>query len=123
MAYTNADDPRIWGGRLRNILDRWNQYPGSAPGGTGSTGLLSNDAQGWSDMLNEQTLALWKLNKDQEPLTVQEAPFEEGHISAQQPGSPYSTRFDTGQTSAVEGYQPTLFGPLAGLRRAAGRRR
>ena len=122
MPYTNENDPRIWGGRLQKILEGWQQHPGRAPGGTGTTGLLSNDAQGWSDMLNEQTWALGKLNKDQEPLAVQEAPFAEEHFSAQQPGSPYSTRFDTGQTSAVEGYRPSLFGPMAGLRRAARRR-
>jgi hypothetical protein len=30
------------------------QNPGTAPGGTGGTGLLSNDATGWSRMLNAQ---------------------------------------------------------------------
>jgi hypothetical protein len=29
-------------------------HPGTAPGGTGATGLLSNDATGWSRMLNAQ---------------------------------------------------------------------
>ena len=41
--------------RLRQIEDRWRMYPGASPGGTGKTGLLSNDAAGWSQILNEQT--------------------------------------------------------------------
>lgn len=49
------NDPRE--ARLQQIRARWKQFPGSAPGGTGPTGLMSNDAQGWSSMLNEQTEA------------------------------------------------------------------
>lgn len=44
--------------RLTQIRKLWQQFPGRAPGGTGPTGLLSNDAQGWSDMLNQQTEAV-----------------------------------------------------------------
>ena len=84
MPYTNENDPRIWGGRLQKILERWQQHPGSAPGGTGSTGLLSNDAQGWSDMLNEQSWALGKMSD--KPLSFEEAPYKEQIVSAQ-PGS------------------------------------
>ncbi len=49
-------DPRIQA--LQAIYDQWDQYPGRAPNGTGLTGLQSNDAHGWSDMLNQQTEAL-----------------------------------------------------------------
>ena len=41
--------------RLAQIHASWKQYPGRAPGGTGATGLTPNDAQGYSDMLKEQT--------------------------------------------------------------------
>src|SRR5262245_12185379 len=44
--------------RLNHIHDEWRQFTGRAPNGTGETGLLSNDASGWSRMLNEQTEAL-----------------------------------------------------------------
>lgn len=40
--------------RLQAIRAKQAQYPGRRPGGTGLTGLMSSDAQGWSDMLNEQ---------------------------------------------------------------------
>ncbi len=43
--------------RLAAISAKQKKYPGRRLGGTGETGLLSNDAQGWSDMLNEQTEA------------------------------------------------------------------
>ncbi len=43
---------------LEAIRAKWAQYPGRAPNGTGPTGLLPNDAQGYSDMLNEQTEGL-----------------------------------------------------------------
>jgi hypothetical protein len=63
-------DPRIE--RLRQIYSRWDQYPGAAPGGTGATGLLSNDAAGWSKILNEQTEAQNLQNELEEkaPVTV-----------------------------------------------------
>ena len=41
--------------RIGNIEQGWRQYPGRKSGGTGMTGLQSNDARGWSQMLNEQT--------------------------------------------------------------------
>jgi hypothetical protein len=48
-------DPRA---RLKMITEGWAKFPGRAPGGTGATGLASNDAQGYSDLLNERTEAL-----------------------------------------------------------------
>lgn len=41
--------------RLKQILEMQSNFPGRAPGGTGLTGLTSNDANGWSNVLNEQT--------------------------------------------------------------------
>ncbi len=43
--------------RLAAIREKQKMFPGRAPGGSGATGLLSNDARGWSDVLNEQTEA------------------------------------------------------------------
>ena len=40
--------------RIGRIEEGWKQNPGRRPGGSGSTGLASQDAQGWSEMLNEQ---------------------------------------------------------------------
>jgi len=40
--------------RLAQISTEWEQNPGRAPGGSGSTGLLSNDAQGYTQMLEQQ---------------------------------------------------------------------
>ena len=41
--------------RLKQIRDAQRMYPGRAPGGMGVTGLMPNDARGWSSMLGEQT--------------------------------------------------------------------
>lgn len=46
-------NPSIQG--LWNAVQGWQQNPGSAPGGTGQTGLLPGDAAGWARMLNQQT--------------------------------------------------------------------
>ena len=113
MAYTNADDPRIWGGRLQKILEGWQQHPGRAPGGTGSTGLLSNDAQGWSDMLNEQSWAMGKLSD--KPLSFEEAPYQERTVSAQPDTEHLPSTFDPRTQSSA------LPLSLRGLRSAAGR--
>lgn len=44
--------PSIQG--LIGALQGWQQNPGSAPGGTGTTGLLPGDLAGWTRMLNQQ---------------------------------------------------------------------
>ena len=41
--------------RAAHLQKQMQDFPGRAPGGTGPTGLLSNDARGWSNMLNEQS--------------------------------------------------------------------
>ncbi len=40
--------------RLSQLEAEHRQFPGSAPNGTGATGLMSSDARGWSDMLQRQ---------------------------------------------------------------------
>lgn len=54
----NANHRTQIGQRLNDIMESWKQNPGRAPNGTGSTGLMSTDSQGYSQMLNEQTEAL-----------------------------------------------------------------
>lgn len=41
--------------RMRSFENLVRQHPGAAPGGTGTTGLMSGDARGYSDLLNRQT--------------------------------------------------------------------
>lgn len=41
-------------GQLQALEQLWKQYPGRGPQGTGPTGLLPNDALGWTQMLNDQ---------------------------------------------------------------------
>jgi hypothetical protein len=57
------EDPRI-----AQTLERWGQYPGSRPGGTGLTGLSRNDSKGWTQMLNDNFQALQA--QSDEPLRV-----------------------------------------------------
>jgi hypothetical protein len=39
---------------MANFDSLYEQHPGRAPGGSGTTGLQSSDARGYSDMLNER---------------------------------------------------------------------
>lgn len=57
---------------LASVQQRWQEFPGSAPGGSGSTGLMSTDSQGWSDMLNENSWASNQLRaaKGQGPMDI-----------------------------------------------------
>ncbi len=58
--------------RLQMLMDDWRQPPGAAPGGSGSTGLKSNDRKGWEIMLENQRWALNELREQggQEPMQV-----------------------------------------------------
>ena len=47
---------------------RWKQFPGSRPGGTGPTGLNSQDAQGWTDMQNDNLAGMEAISG--EPVNV-----------------------------------------------------
>lgn len=40
--------------RLRQLEEGFRMNPGRAPNGSGTTGLLSGDKQGWSNVLREQ---------------------------------------------------------------------
>ena len=81
--------------RASMLRKQMQDFPGRAPGGSGPTGLLSNDAQGWSNMLNEQS-ELANLTSD-EPLSVKHGGFMNPTFGQQ---SDVST-IGPGQTSAV----------------------
>ena len=95
--------------RLREITSGWSQFPGSAPGGSGLTGLASSDAQGYSDMLARQREGLDIKNElaGKEPLDYRQggpvgtiAPREpsEAEVAFQSAEGPYGTfgMHDTG---------------------------
>jgi len=90
--------------RLTEIEEYWRQYPGAAPGGSGPTGLLPNDAKGWSDLMNMQTeyANLKRQLSGEGPLQVRGAPLEERRLGPPPP----STMFARGQTSAVPEQSP-----------------
>lgn len=73
---SDPDAPRKARERLQNIEAYWNENPGAAPGGSGETGLLPNDSQGWSALLNMQTehQNLSNQLKGQAPVQVVEKP-------------------------------------------------
>lgn len=48
--------------QAQQTQDRWKQFPGSRPGGSGLTGLNSNDAKGWTDMQNDNIAGLEAMN-------------------------------------------------------------
>jgi hypothetical protein len=48
----SEDDARL--DRIREFETYMERYPGAAPNGTGSTGLMSGDARGYSELLNRQ---------------------------------------------------------------------
>ena len=75
--------------RLRHLRDMQQRFPGRRPGGSGSTGLTSSDAQGWSDMLNQQTEAanLERELAGQGPLNVQSG-FQYGGMAPSIAASP-----------------------------------
>lgn len=80
----NATELQQKQARLNDILDSWKKYPGRAPGGTGETGLLSTDKEGYSKMLNEQTEAMNLQNElgGKGPVQVKQAPLHEVHYDS-----------------------------------------
>jgi hypothetical protein len=70
--------------RLQDILQSWKDHPGRAPGGTGETGLLSTDKEGYSQMLNEQQEATNLQNElsGKGPAQVEQAPMRELHFDS-----------------------------------------
>ena len=104
--------------RASLLQKQMQDFPGRAPGGTGPTGLLSNDARGWSNMLNEQSEYAGLMSD--KPMSYQEAPYRERHVSAQPTTGTESTLFDLDQRSAVPGapgYDMSLRGLLAAAQR------
>ena len=55
--------------QAKNTQERWQQFPGSMPGGTGLTGLNSQDSKGWTDMQNDNIAGLRAMSD--EPIQVQ----------------------------------------------------
>lgn len=91
------EDPRI--ARLRKLQEEFTNHPGAAPGGTGDTGLLTNDAQGYSDLLNRRSEAV-NLQRDisgKGPLAVK------GYSHPMWQNETPSTMWEPGQESAVSG--------------------
>ena len=54
--------------QAQQTQDRWQRFPGSRPGGTGATGLQSNDSKGWSAMLNDNISGMEAMSG--EPIQV-----------------------------------------------------
>lgn len=73
--------------RLNDILNSWKENPGRAPNGTGTTGLMSTDKEGYAQMLKEQTEAMNLSNelKGKGPVEVREAPLQERHYDSAGP--------------------------------------
>ena len=106
MAGLNQADALNNQQRLKTVMGRWQQHPGSIPGGTGTTGLAPNDAQGWSTMLNDNTWA-------QEQLTGKPMNVEFG-------GYPEGTQAGDISTAGRGQYDPANAGALQGLQQAYG---
>jgi hypothetical protein len=49
--------------RLNRLREQWRMYPGSAPGGSGKTGLMPSDSKGYAKMLEDQQWALNYANR------------------------------------------------------------
>ena len=98
--------------RLFDIIKSWQEFPGRAPNGSGSTGLTSNDAQGWSNILNDQSWAMGQMSK--EPLNTREAPLRERHVNPLG-GVP---AFDPQFTGRYMPRSPLDSGPIMGLKKA-----
>lgn len=100
--------------KFQAIRQRQQTHPGSAIGGSGTTGLNPGDAQGWSRLQNEN---IWAENQIRgEPLAVEQAELDEIHRN------PFNAQEDYRGSSALEGlrgagiarYQPGVVdGPFA----------
>lgn len=100
--------------RLKEIYGQWDLNPGRAIGGTGNTGLQSQDGQGWSKMLEEQQEAL-KIEdylKGGKGITVKTAPFQEHHLGS---GIPQASGMPNPYAVAQNAWAPTPPGAMQGL--------
>lgn len=115
--------------RLNDILKSWKENPGRAPNGTGTTGLMSTDKEGYGQMLNEQKEALDLQNElsGKAPTQVREAPLVERHFdSAEQvpyeDQSLYKGGPSYGEANFWNPYSTDQFrrGSLGGLKKLVG---
>lgn len=90
--------------RFRQLQNEQDRYPGARPGGTGETGLTSNDAEGWSRLLERQQelAALNGLKSLNDAPTPLQAEVRQTRNAPMNPNYE-STMFDSGQTSAITG--------------------
>jgi hypothetical protein len=91
--------------RLSQIIGLMNQYPGRQPGGTGPTGLMSGDARGWSQVLQDQIDAHNLSRKPGNPMTVREAPYEEDSRDARRRQMEQLTQQEAAR-GGLRAYQP-----------------
>lgn len=74
--FNNSDSPLTpeQQSRLEQLLAGWKSFAGRAPGGSGQTGLASNDLTGYSQMLNEQTegMNLMNLRDGKNPVSIRQ---------------------------------------------------
>lgn len=105
-------DPRR---RMAAFEDRVRTHPGAAPGGTGTTGLLPGDAQGYSDLLEDQQGYLQDRQavRGRAPLAVEAGGYQERTMGQPQARSALrGLRAAMPRTGSGEGGD-TGMGPLA----------
>lgn len=84
---------------LQGVQQRWQQFPGSAPNGTGQTGLATDDLSGYTKMQNENIAAQNLLNRanGKAPLSMNYKlgslsslpdPYEQTRASGRNPNAP-----------------------------------
>ena len=100
---------------LQALLDA---YQPAQPGFTGSTGLLSNDAQGWSNLLNNQTAQQnqQRLAQGKDPLNVgvKQTPMLSGVPNiANDPE--WWTKAQHPQFQSTQQMAQSTYGPMSGL--------
>jgi len=105
---------------MENFESLYEQHPGRAPGGSGTTGLQSSDARGYSDMLNERLryMRLRAMMSGEEEPTVRADPrsnFRSALVPHENdPRLPFQGRF--GIPSAQGGSLSGMSSPLDALR-------
>lgn len=115
----DPNDPRLE--RLRALQEEFTKYPGAAPGGTGDTGLATNDAQGYSDLLGRRT-EFMNTQRDLQGKGPMNTHYGGEIGSSPLPGTnwlPEQTNIQGRTPEAEQHYQNHL--PLEGLRNYAKR--
>ena len=93
--------------QLQKIYQDWQTFPGRQPGGTGLTGLTSNDSRGWSQLLQDQSdeANISNLLQGKGPLQV----VNGGSFSEDEPFKTRARRSYLQSTDAMRGLN-TLYG-------------